>query len=805
MERIIIKKDRERNLIGFFKPLFVEKDRSIILAKSEDFPNDGEIYMPKGIVNFEYNNLYYVDKEDLTSNYKYDEQLTTYKENQSAQNPCKFIIYDNKVKKVLPTDIISIYSNIFSLKTQKLTDSSNIESKIFFLEHNNNLFGPFKRNYLELSAFNFGSYTEEFEDSEEYSHFLEVYSEYDGEFIFKINKDDISNFLITDLEKNSYLIDFKSIVKKEIGEYIIFCDDSKLFDWGKDKIVKQNPELKRTINSLDTSTLTIGKNTEKQKWQRFKELLQNEDDEDQITDIKKILSENNLLSIDDSGLKKEKEDLQTRLKDKDDKIIELTTQIENHKFELPIALSESNQPDLEEYPKVKEYIKDLQKLEELLNQVKSVDYYKGQVSIFKDQYETESTKLSKLKEDKDKLNTETQKIINSFASAKENLSSDLAKTKIFTDLLNGISVDVYQSAESVSDSFVPIINDVSKSSAREYVQEIRERLKTQGRDLSFNDVANLTITVNQSFLTILAGAPGVGKTSLADKFSKSLGLSEQFGYLEIPCAKGWNSSKDLIGFYNPLIKDFQESKTKLRTALKASSKYKNSPFIVLLDEANLSPMEHYWSDFIKISDFEYDRKIKISEKETIEFGNGFRFLATINHDHTTEMLSNRLLDRASLIQIDKPDKSNIENKHSLVNQVFSEIFDFESVNSLFKDTSKWTTENKTLTNKLDEVIKILESNHSGLIISPRKRNSVTNYLRVATGLIGDDTNDYIALDYALSQQVFPLINMRGETHLESLKSLKELLQKVGMEKSSGLLSRIIERGKEFKHFKYIYY
>ncbi len=413
--------------------------------------------------------------------------------------------------------------------------------------------------------------------------------------------------------------------------------------------------------------------------------------------------------------------------------------------------------------------------------------------------------ITKLRKSETEIKASVQDIIKGFERSASEHTTKLAEAKYYTDILNGITVDISQNPEIDIDNFVPVITDVPKSSAREYVQEIRDRLKSQGRDLSFNDVANITITVNQSFLTILAGAPGVGKTSLADKFSKSLGLSEQFGYLEIPCSKGWNSSKDLIGFYNPLIKDFQESKTKLRTALKASSKYKNAPFIVLLDEANLSPMEHYWSDFIKPSDFEYDRKIQISEKETIEFGNGFRFLATINHDHTTEMLSNRLLDRASIIQIDKPHKLNTENKQSIVNQVYSEIFDFNSVNSLFKDTNKWATENKTLTNKLDEVIKILESNHSGLIISPRKRISVTNYLRVATGLIGDDTNDYIALDYALSQQVFPLINMRGETHLESLKSLKELLQKVGMEKSSGLLSRIIERGKEFKHFKYIYY
>jgi hypothetical protein len=797
MEKIILKKDRERNLIGFFKPLFIEKDKSIVLAKSDDFPNDGEIYMPKGIDNFEYNNLYYVDKEDLINNYKYDDQLTIYKENPSAQNPCKFIIYDNKVKKVLPTDIISIYSNNFSLKTQKLTDYSNIESKVFFLEDNECIYGPFKKTYLELSAFNFASYEDEFVDSVHYADFLELYSEYDGEFISIIKKEDISNFLIKDAEGSLYLTDFKSIIRNKIGEIFLFCDDSELLDWGKKKIATFKPELKEAAESLDSNTLINTNNTDNLKWQRFKELLQNVVDEDKITDIKDILSKKKLLQFDDSALKKENEDLQTRLKDKDDKIIELTTQIENHKFEQPIAHTESNQLDFEEYPFVKEAIKNPEKLEENLKTKEDNNRLLARKELLEED-------IAKLKKSETEIKASVQDIIKGFERSASEHTSKLAEAKIYTDLLNGINVDISQASEKENDGIVPVISDVSKSSAREYVQEIRERLKIQGRDLSFNDVANLTITVNQSFLTILAGAPGVGKTSLADKFSKSLGLSEQFGYLEIPCAKGWNSSKDLIGFYNPLIKDFQESKTKLRTALKASSKYKNAPFIVLLDEANLSPMEHYWSDFIKVADFEYDRKIKISDRETIEFGDGFRFLATINHDHTTEMLSNRLLDRSSIIQIEKPININNEDKSSGSNIVYGDIFDFKTVKGLFKDTSKWTTENKTLTNKLDEVIKILESNHSGLIISPRKRNSVTNYLRVATGLL-DGTNDYIALDYALSQQVLPLVNMRGENHLESLKSLKELLQKVGMEKSTGLLSRIIERGKEFKHFKYVYY
>jgi hypothetical protein len=79
---------------------------------------------------------------------------------------------------------------------------------------------------------------------------------------------------------------------------------------------------------------------------------------------------------------------------------------------------------------------------------------------------------------------------------------------------------------------------------------------------------------------------------------------------------------------------------------------------VLLDEAK-SKSDRTLSDFIKLVDLNYPRNIKISDSKEIKFGKGFRFVATINHDHTTEALSNRLIDRASIIQLEKLTKNSI--------------------------------------------------------------------------------------------------------------------------------------------------
>ena len=248
---------------------------------------------------------------------------------------------------------------------------------------------------------------------------------------------------------------------------------------------------------------------------------------------------------------------------------------------------------------------------------------------------------------------------------------------------------------------------------------------------------------------------------------------------------------------------FQQAKTKLKDALRKSESNPKSPYIVLLDEANLSPMEHYWSDFIKLADLNYPRNIKISDNEEIQFGKGFRFVATINHDHTTEALSNRLIDRASIIQLEKPDKNNIVDEINEFSEKVLNIFDFVELQNLFIPTPKWKSDETLIVNTLESIKEKIEKTNNGIIISPRKHIAILKYCKVATGLL--EGNSYTALDYAVSQHILPLINGRGDEFENILKTLKEDLRDKGMLKSEKLLNKIIERGKEFKHFKYIYY
>lgn len=126
-------------------------------------------------------------------------------------------------------------------------------------------------------------------------------------------------------------------------------------------------------------------------------------------------------------------------------------------------------------------------------------------------------------------------------------------------------------------------------------------------------------------------------------------------YVAVSVERGWTSKRDFIGYYNPLSKQFEAANKQLCDGLRIlnqegrASKY---PFVVLLDEANLSPMEYYWADFMNACDLDSVTKyLELGKDFELKIPQTLRFVATINNDHTTELLSPRLLDRAFIITL----------------------------------------------------------------------------------------------------------------------------------------------------------
>ena len=824
--KIIAKKSRgfigTKN--GLIKPLFKIDDNSNITPIAVDeYPNGGQIFFG------DYQLLDYHIKSEmfLMHNCFFISDVHGYEDRQSDPNACKKRINYNVgissyFKKIEPNKFIPIYSNNFSLKNNEVESPENIKSDIFFLKNSSlrSLFGPFERNGKELKAVNFRYYEEEFEDYE-FLTFVDKYERiFEDSTIFEILIEETSNSILRDNDGFEYLEDFKVVVDKKIGKAIDFTPLDELHKWAIDKLQQKAPKIASTLAEIKNMVSTIDSPIEKLKWEKYTKYLEEiQNDEEGIEQLVRVLKDKNHYGsdINTSNIEVLEEENRILKEDRDSKGKELADLKEQVKIKLEDLNSQleeekskkqgHNSIDANKFPNLSSILNTEEKLEEVEKLLKANETFiklnedntllQARKTLLAEDIKIEEDKIRELKKAVDDIKTNFEK------SATEH-TVKLAEAKMYTDLLNGIDIKSKPSEKSESKKIVPQIikAEFEPQTAKSYISEIRERLSKQGREhLTFNDVANIIITINQSFITILAGAPGVGKTSLVEKLARSYGLDDNFGYLEIPCAKGWTSSKDLIGFFNPLTNKFQPAKTKLKEALEKSSNYLNSPYIVLLDEANLSPIEHYWSDFIKLADTNYSKRIKISDNEEIKFGEGFRFIATINHDHTTETLSNRLIDRAAIIQIEKPEK--VKNIKDSLDKI-ENIYDFNECQSLFKETAAWRADETKIRGTLNQIKSELEST-GVIIVSPRKENAIIRYCEVGTGLLDIDGNSLTALDYAVSQHILPLINGRGEDFEKVLIELKEILNNKGMYKSEKLLSKIIHRGKGLKHFKYIYY
>ncbi len=338
-----------------------------------------------------------------------------------------------------------------------------------------------------------------------------------------------------------------------------------------------------------------------------------------------------------------------------------------------------------------------------------------------------------------------------------------------------------------------------------YLAQVQERMEQMGRPLPPTDLAHYLVTLHQNFLTVVAGLPGVGKTSLVTLLAQASGLQERF--LPISVARGWVSSRDLIGYFNPLSGAYQPATTGLFEVIRQCAQEHQSQvdaaYWVMLDEANLSPLEHYWSDFIRLCDPESERALRFNEPVgTLHFGQGLRFVATINYDHTTEPLSPRLIDRAAVIRL-RPTDGDLPAPQTLQT-------DLPPLLTLAQREAWLSTplaERKLLSDEqhlVTEMNRILDDERPDwglpVLLSPRKQRALVNHTAALRRLLTDDGLAYPlqALDYAVGIHVLPLLSGRGEGFGKRLEALQDRLVRA-LPQSAQVLQRLIRMGQQQYH------
>lgn len=338
---------------------------------------------------------------------------------------------------------------------------------------------------------------------------------------------------------------------------------------------------------------------------------------------------------------------------------------------------------------------------------------------------------------------------------------------------------------------------------RSIIKSVKIRLAGLGRSMDDHEIANLLISTQQCFITFFAGLPGVGKTSLCKLLTQAQGIEKRL--LSISVARGWTSVKDMVGFHNPLNDRFQPASTGMYEFLQAidaevKSEDLNPMAYILLDEANLSSIEHYWSAFMGITDATTNQNLAIGQKPLI-IPRNLRFLATINYDGTTEPLSPRILDRAGVVVMRPGDIT----PHQSVDESALQALPICSENmntlfGLFNETPELESREKSAFEAITEIL----CNSTGdkgrsIHISQRKINAIRQYCGRARPIMRSDGKELTALDFAIMQHVLPQVTGHGIKFGNRLTALKKCFEDHDLEKSAGYLEKMISSGQNDLH------
>jgi MoxR-like ATPase len=154
---------------------------------------------------------------------------------------------------------------------------------------------------------------------------------------------------------------------------------------------------------------------------------------------------------------------------------------------------------------------------------------------------------------------------------------------------------------------------------------------------------------------ILTGLSGSGKTLFAREYARAITKDHEKGLLTLPVQPGWYDPGALLGYVNPLRSDRYVQPPFLEFLLKASGNPEHA-FVVVLDEMNLSHPEQYMAPLL--SAMETGEPIELHTEEdfldgvprALPYPSNLVIIGTVNMDETTHGLSDKVLDRAFVLE-----------------------------------------------------------------------------------------------------------------------------------------------------------
>lgn len=757
-------------------------------------------------------------------------------------NKCKFKTYGSEIERLSPKELVEVItvSQIPDANDRIIMADNFLPSTtyIYLQDDNLNCYGPFSWEALE------GAFRIKFIEAP-YAASKRLANNYS---VFKFDLSRFTNCYF-EFDDCAYVYNMVEIHNKaESYDYSSDEDIIKFFIQQANECGLRNERLQLSMldAALKRNPRSLAKGPiYKKNWERLSAIVSEDENVrnailEEITkffkgSVGQDLLNSYVLKNEDKYLEVLKRSRQEEIEKSIQVVITQLSNLEQQKQNLSIELKNIN-IQIEENKEISNYKEDLNRAEfakdldeNLLNKQQQLIELEEKLAKIKseyDQFESYSdlqkeldskySELDGLHAQKNRLEKMQDDLLEKISTSKDKLQEKFMDLKPYVDAINGtfVSKEVKLPEIYIPVKQLDLTNKPSKIDKQLLVVDsILSKMKEhdENRVVQPLDLVNLLICTQQSFVTFLAGLPGVGKTSLSRLFIDGQGVSTRFK--EVSVSRGWTSQKDLIGFFNPLANRFQPSQTGLYEffhALSEETKKKhkdNAMAYILLDEANLSPIEHYWAAFMGMTDSNKNMELKLGQ-DSVKIPKYLRFLATINYDSTTEPLSPRVIDRAPIIILDNSYndsefKNSFENSISdlpLSSNILDELFGNANVNLQFDET-----EESVFNRIINELQSTMRDSGRPIHMSARKENSIRQYCSQGRAvmrhlnIIDEDNSDLIALDFAVLQFVLPQIRGNGVKFKSRLVSLLNVLNENKLRRSANYLDKMIKYGEDELH------
>ena len=265
-------------------------------------------------------------------------------------------------------------------------------------------------------------------------------------------------------------------------------------------------------------------------------------------------------------------------------------------------------------------------------------------------------------------------------------------------------------------------------------------------------------------LIILQGMSGTGKTSLAYAFGEFLDNKTTV----VPIQPMWKERTDLIGYYNEFTRKFNET-TLLYKMYEANCN--KEIYITVLDEMNIARVEYYFAEFLSLLEIpnpdgrnldvvadKWDNDPKLLNKGKLRLPTNMWFIGTANNDDSTFSISDKVYDRAMVLNLDKkaipfeaPETSPMK-------------LSIEHLERLFKKAQReyaLSDRNLRRIKKLDEYM--IQTFH--LTFGNRIMKQIHAYVPVLVACGGSELE---ALDDILSRKVFRKLESKNPVYVKQM-------------------------------------